>query len=216
MLCLCLLVWQLAGDGFHPKRLSGTTDFSDDVPALDSFSEPSRALALLHQEVECLTVASTQFGNPALTSRSMPWHDGSAPGTHSVPGFASGTVIVSDGRAGSNVSPTQLMIQLHAGVQDLAIDLDYKLMVIYYYCGSWNEFLDSYLRLIHLAPERYANSCWGRSALRCAHQCGRAEEVADALGHLVQFRPSLPSARELGTLLDQWTAHPRGSGVSQE
>ena len=58
---------------------------------------------------------------------------------------------------------------------------------------------------------------WTSYALGCAEKCGRAEEVTDALHHVIRFYPDLSSTQEIKAVLDQWeTQRPPVSEVSQQ
>ena len=214
MVCVCLLalvllVWRLAGGGFYPSRLFSTTDGSDDAPVLDSFSEPSLALAVLQQEAERLMLPDSQIGIRMQGSRSVPLHDSSAPGKTLGLGSVSGSEVGSDSPAASKVSAAAPLAKLRSGVQKLEIDLDRKLLVAFYQHQSWSEFVDCYLRLVQLVPEGYGVPEWEMHALECAQKCGRAEEVADALWHLVRFHPNLPGVQRLRPMLEQWKPPPK-------
>ena len=53
---------------------------------------------------------------------------------------------------------------------------------------------------------------WRKYALECARNCGRAEEVTDALRHVIRFQQNLYSANEgkalleMKAVLEKWEA----------
>ena len=188
LVLLAMLLWRLAGDFRTPDPRSC-------APVLDSFSEPSVCLARLKQEAEVLMLAYTKNRDEEENPQPGPSQDGTRP----TGGFRG-----------------QALANLHAGVQDLEVDLDRKLLVPYYQNGSWNEFVDCYLRLIQQTPERPVGEAMAWSALTCAQKCGRIEEVTDAMYHVVRFHPNLQSAQALRMALDRWEKqHLINPGVNQ-
>jgi hypothetical protein len=96
------------------------------------------------------------------------------------------------------------MEELYSRVAALKSDLDNKLMTLYYADEKPGKFLDRYLSLLKEAPEGNV-VVWARHALECSQQCGRNEEVYDALWHVTRFRPELKTASLLRSVLEDWT-----------
>jgi len=84
-------------------------------------------------------------------------------------------------------------------------------MGVYCMDGWDDQFLDCYLRLAAQLPADHPPGIrsWTLYALRCAQRCGRAEEVVDALHHVIQFHQNLPCAEQIRALLEQWEAQNR-------
>jgi hypothetical protein len=201
LLLLALLVWRLKGYGFNLSHLSGASDLVDNTPLLDSFSEPSVGLAVLKQEAERLMSNYSQNRNEVEMYRSTQLSDSAATGTKEVAGSVSSWLAAVNSAAAQEDSALKRLEKLRTDVQELEVDLDWKLMTAYSQNDSCNEFLDCYLRLVHQAPERPWVLFWRKYALECARNCGRAEEVTDALRHLLRFQQNLFSARERRALL---------------
>jgi hypothetical protein len=182
-----MLLWRLTADFRTPDLRSG-------APALDSFSEPSVCLARLKQEGEVLMLA---------------YVDKRDQGADPLPGPSQGTTRSIGSFRG------QALANLHAGVQDLEVDLDRKLLVAYYQNGSWKEFVDCYLELVQQTPERPVGEAMAWSALLSAQKCGRVEEVTDTMHHVIRFQPNLQSAQALRMALDRWEQHPPNPGVNE-
>jgi hypothetical protein len=214
LLLLVLLVWRLAGDGFKPDGLFGAADLAKSAPALDSFSEPSVGLAVVKQEAEQLMLAYAQSRDEAAAGRSGPVHDGAATAGQAAPGSGGGLPAGFSRAAAREASAVKLMAQLDAEVQDLGIDLDLKLLATYAQNNSCNEFLDCYLRLAQQVAALPWVAVWSPQALECARKCGRAEEVTDALRHVICFQPNLHCAEWISGVLQRWGAqHSQSPGI---
>lgn len=207
LLLLALFVWRLAGDGFNRGWLFGAPDFAKGAPALDSFSEPSVGLAILKQKAAQLLLAYNENRNQVKASQSAPLQDGAATGTRAGPGSVSSSPGAFNRRAAPDVSALKDLLKLRAEVRDLDVDLDWELMGVYCRNDSCNEFLDCYLRLVQQVPRGYPGlAVWTWNALECARKCGRAEEVAGALHHLIRFHQNLPNAEAIRATLENWEA----------
>jgi hypothetical protein len=206
LLLVALLLWRLAGDGFNPSWLFGAPEFAKGAPALDSFSEPSVGLALVKQEAAQLMLAYTESREEAKASQSGPLDDNAATGAPAGPTSGTSSPAAFNSPAAREASTIKLIAKLHGEVLDLENDLDRKLTTAYYQNASCNEFLDCYLRLLQQTPGSSWVALWLRYALECAGKCGRAEEVADALHHVIQFQQNLPSAEAIRAALENWEA----------
>jgi hypothetical protein len=107
-------------------------------------------------------------------------------------------------------SPSIAAIQnLQKEVHALDSEMDRKLMVIYLRQKSWNDFLDCYLHFLQTEPQSAFVLISTRSALICCENCGRTDEVLDALVHFIRFHRELKSAQILRAMIEQWkTEHP--------
>ena len=154
---------------------------------MDSFSEPSVGLAVLKQEAEQLMLESTQ--NRGLLEASQ--------------------MVSSQTKRASGVEASALesLAKLHSDVRDLGLDLNWKLMALYSQNDWCDEFLDCYLRSVQQAAESPAGlAVWTFYALDCARKCGRADEVADALRHIIRFQSRRGSVEGIRTALEEWEA----------
>jgi hypothetical protein len=95
------------------------------------------------------------------------------------------------------VSRIQPLEELRAMIQDLSVDLDRKLLVLYSENRFENQLLDRFLQFLHEAPERQELLIGAPSLLDCSRRCGRTEELEDAVRHLARFHPNLKTAKEL-------------------
>ena len=212
--CLCILllaqlVWLLAGDSLNLRHPSEAWDLVGNIPDLDSFSEPSVGLAVLKLEAERLVLAYHEIRNQEEISHWAALHDSAAAGPQGSPGSVSNSSAPFIRPAAREDSALKRMAKLHAEVQDLEVYLNRNLMAAYSLNDSCSEFLDCYLRLLHQAPKlqkRHGMQDWTWSALQCARKCGRAEEVADALQHVVRFQRDLSGAETMRAILEQLEA----------
>jgi hypothetical protein len=148
---------------------------------LDSFSQPSLALALLKQEAARLLAAYLQQ------------RDLFSPAAHeAVPPLQ-------DSRLDAAMAP---VARLHRQIEELGFDLDCRLLWLYAENHRHREFLDRYLHLVQEAPRRTEVAVWYAHAFAAARGCGRSEELADALQHVVRFRERAGTVQTLARLLE--------------
>jgi hypothetical protein len=70
--------------------------------------------------------------------------------------------------------------------------------------GAPGAFLDSYLGLLREDTGAPDVVTWEWSALNCSRECGRTEELVDALQHAIRFHPELKTHHGLSETLDSW------------
>jgi hypothetical protein len=222
LLLLAVLGWQLAEHGTNLGWCFEALDLANSAPALDSFSGPSVGLAVLKREADQLMAVYAGNKQEARPSWAASFHERAATGSHAVPASTHSSPAALEAPVARAASALKLIAKLHGEVQDLEVDLDWKLMTAYCQNHSCDEFLDCYLRLVPRAPQRPWVMLWRWYALECARKCGRAEEIADALNHVVRFQQNLYSARERGALLEmraaleEWEANqPRDAEFSR-
>lgn len=168
-----------------------TADVLAGVAPLDSFSEPAVAATLLRREADNLFSSFTEArndadypGTPALDqgARSRAWNPLDAVGPK--PREMSAT----------EIQLLQRLEKLRATVRELNQDVDEKLLAIGSKNGNANDLVDCFLDLLNNCPERPEILEWVEPALDSADSCGRADELQDALEHVLRFRRSLPTA----------------------
>jgi hypothetical protein len=222
LLLVSLLLWRLAADGFHFGGRVGILDLANCAPALDSFSEPSVALAVLKQEAELLMLSYDERKAQAEAARAASLWNGVAASDRTAFGLGSNWSGVLNSPAARQAAALKLLAKLHAEVEDLEMDLNRKLLTAYSQNASCNEFLDCYVRLVQQLPAPSAVALWTPYALECARKCGRGEEVTDALHHAIRFQQNPDNAKGTGTvqemkaLPESWEAeNPQASEVSR-
>ncbi len=205
LLLMLVLLWELTGVRLGPAVRS-TALSSDDIPALDSFSEPAVAAAVLQQHVRnlyfafCLDDEGTNAvlragrGRPQGRARTPPDYQR----LKALPMFSR------DWRRIDRSSSRESLLELHDLTRALERDLLQTLLVVRFESQSWNEFLDCYLELMALAPERVELSSWTAPALLCAEDCGRTQEVLDALQHITRFGKDPRTVSCLQRVLEKW------------
>ncbi len=188
LLLLVVLMAQLSGPRFGTAAKSSAL-WSEDVPALDSFSEPAVATAILQQRVRnlyftyCLGDEET---NAVLRTL------GNAPrfraaGPTAPQNSAAAPMSSRDGQKGDRASSRASLLELHALARGLQGDLLETLLAVHFENQAWNEFLDCYLELLAVAPGRVELSSWANAALLSARNCGRTDELLEALRHFTRF-----------------------------
>jgi hypothetical protein len=222
LLLVSLLLWRLAGDGFHIGGRVGILDLANGAPALDSFSEPSVALAVLKQEAERLMLTYDERRAQAEAARSASSWNSVATRDRAALGLGSSWPAALNSPAARQAAALKRMLELHAEVQDLEFDLNQKLLTAYSQNASCNEFLDCYVRLVQQLPAPAAVALWTPYALEYARKCGRGEEVADALHHAIRFQQNPDNAKgtrpvqDIKALLEKWEAeNPQAPEVSR-
>lgn len=217
LLLLAVLVWQRAGDGFKPNRLFRAADSAHSAPDLDSFSEPSLGLAVLQQEAEELLLAFHENHSEAEAAHLAVLLDSPPAGPQAGPSSVNRSLGTYKRPAAPEVTALKRLAKLRAKVRDLDNDLDWKLLGVYSRNDSPREFLESYLRLVQQATECPPGvAIWTLDALECARKCGRSEEVADTLRHVIRFHPNLQIAVRMRAALEQWEAqNPPSSEISK-
>jgi hypothetical protein len=172
----------------------------EQVCRFDSFSEPSIAAAVLRQEADRLLGAYLQEDPQNLNF---------GPGSPNPTDPARPAL----GQCPIERSPSIPAIQnLQKEVHALDSDLDRALMVIYFRERSWNNFLDCYLHFLQTDPQSAFVLILTRSALIGSENCGRTDEVLDALAHFTKLHGELKSTQLVRGMLEQWkAAHPAPS-----
>jgi hypothetical protein len=193
LLLAALIVAGLARSGFKAGQYLYAPVLMAGVSPLDSFSEPSTAAAILKQEAESLMFVYTEARDTELSRVALADH-GSRPIRFA--GFARGSVL--------EVSRIRPLEDLQATVQDLNVDVYQKLLVVYSQNHFDNELLDTFLRLLQVAPERPEVLGWVRTALDSSQHCDRREELQEALVHTIRFHPTLRTAPRLAALKESW------------
>jgi hypothetical protein len=196
----------LAQSGFRAVLYFHNSGLTPGVTYLDSFSEPSMAVAILKQEAEKLMMNYTQARDEASTLQ-VPMTVQPAPSVHSnhsafnpstiqFRGFARGSPLET-----SSIQPIE---RLHAAVRDLEIELELKLLVIDWENSFEHELVDGFLLLLRQAPENLEALEWLPTALDSAQHCGRTEEVEDALQEALLFHPHLKTAVQMRSKKEEW------------
>jgi hypothetical protein len=203
LLLAAMIAVDLARSAFRAGQFFRKPDSVADVCLLDSFSEPAVAAAILKQRAEsCYAQARNGAWDPAHSAVHDPRPAGNDQPPRHAPagpaGFGSGSPPV-----GSWIQPLE---ELRATIQDLNVDLDQKLLVVYSENRLENQLLDLFLQLLHEAPERQEVLNWLPSSLDCSRRCGRTEELEDAVRCLVRFHPDLKTARQLTARVRAWEA----------
>lgn len=219
-LCLALialLVYRVAAASIGSSLAFRPDDLRDGVACFDSFSDPSVACAILRQEADRLLLA---YGEQWRQEQASPARQAGAgrevaarPGTRQ----RADPLPASGDPPGLQTSSVQSLAALVAQVQDLNLNLSRNLLVVYSRQHLWNEFVDRYLQIVRERPGRNEGLVWARLALDSAQKCGRAEEVADVLQHIVRFHPELRTAEGLAEALAAWkTERSPGLEVSKQ
>lgn len=162
---------------------------------LDSFSPPSVATAILNQEVDRLLL---------LYTNEFPCGEMQTPEPSQLPGPAAGFCERPEMAKRCSGDNFKGMVEIHGAIQRLSMDLDRKFLRVYFREGSWDAFLDSYLRLLRTEPAVPDVVGWEWCALRCSQRCGRTEELVDALEHAVRFHPERKTRHGLRNALNDW------------
>jgi hypothetical protein len=202
-ICLMVLlgvVWVLAGDRLRSLGGSSSHGVEDgNVGQFDSFSESALATAVLKREAESLLFAYTQsrdFGLDAAYRLGAVQQSGASTADKS-------SIAASEGASAAQASIILSLEQLRGEIHERETDLDRKLMMAYYQSDRWNDFLDQYLRLSHESPRDSYVVEWAGCALGSARQCGRMDEIVQALeASPVHADPETVEA--LRTVLAEW------------
>jgi hypothetical protein len=204
LLLAALIVADLARFGFKAVQYLHAPVLMAGVSPLDSFSEPSTAAAILKQEAESLLFDYTEARNKVWSSAASAGHDprptNNEGNIESNPSRFAGCVRGSAFEV-ARIRPLQ---ELQTTVQDLNLDVYQKLLVVYSENHFDNELLDTFLRLLQVAPERPELLDWVRIALDSSQHCDRTAEVEEALVHTIRFHPTLNTASRLAALKESW------------
>ena len=219
LLCLLmlLLVWHLAGVGYQTSQsLKLSIAQSDDVCELDSSSKPSIAAAILKQEAGRLFSAyiqqedlkqAAELGPGSVQQPRQPASQ-HPPGPDQDPSDGCSTAAALEAPA------LQPLARLREEAQELNIDLDRKLLKVYYENHLWDAYLDCYLEMLQGVPENPVVLTWARTALLISQKSGRTDEIVDAMRHVTRFRREAKTARGLTSMVEQWEAkNPRAFEV---
>lgn len=177
--------------------------WNDDPPQVDSFSEPAVAAAILQKHVRNLFEACLLTHKPGATRMGR---SGTGTGAESNSQIPNGPDVSADARWDSaRSSDEQSLGALDRRLRALRSESLQSLLVIHCQNCSWNDFLDTYLELLAVAPDKAATRCWMREALNCSLNCGRTEEVLDALRHATRFSKNSKVVGWIRTFLEDWT-----------
>jgi len=206
LLLAALIAVHLIRIAFNDSRFFRAADPLGGASSLDSFSEPATAAVILKRQAESLLLDYTEARNAAseVAPTYLPNHR-EVDSHNKVPQEYTGFAGFGRGSA-SEVSRIQPLEQLHATMQDMTIDLDQKLLVVFSENHFENQLLDRFLQFLQEAPERPAVLEWVNRALDYSRDCGRTEELEDALEHTVRFHPELKTTRQLKALVESWEA----------
>ena len=205
---LLLLVCHLAAVEYQTGqclKLSRTPD--DGLCELDSFSKPSIATAILKQEARRLFLACNDQQHELEEAAEVGLgsaHRPRQPGGRQPPGPGQAPSDGCSRAAALGVPAMQPLARLGQQTQELNIDLDGDLMVIYYRNRSWNACLDCYLQVLQGAPENPLVLSWAQTALAISESCRRTDEILDAMQHVTRFHRELKTARALTSMVEQW------------
>jgi hypothetical protein len=168
------------------------------VSQLDSFSTPSIAAVILHQEAERLLQVYARQRDYELKLGAKTESIVSA---RSAPNLRSPDELLRKHGPKATISE---MEDLHAEIHSLEVDLDRKLMVLCFESRCWDGFLDRYLEFVRADPENSFVVTWAPNALNCARLCSRTEQVRDALENVVKFHGQAKTAARLAGTLAEW------------
>lgn len=203
-----LLVWLMAGGWGWVSGLRPAAG-SDGMLPLDSFSPPSLASAVLEREAQRLLVIYAERRDEAGYPQLQPAAE-RGPGADSGTAGPSLTDPATTSAVEAAIAP---VTRLHAQVQGLNLDLDCRLLGVYFENRHYGEFLDRYLHMVLEAPGRSEVAVWSSAAREAARACGRTDELTEALRHAVRFRPEAKNRETLEGLLEQWDPA-RAAGVA--
>ncbi len=188
---------------FGLDRLADSNGVWDtDLPQLDSFSEPAVAAAILQQQVRNLCQTYLLTNKPgAMTAgtsstRTGAGSKGQAPNQPDV--FTDGR------RNGTKPLDQESLWGLDGRLRALRRESLQHLLAIHCQTRSWNDFVDTYLELLAVAPDRAATRCWTLEALNCSRRCGRTDEVLDALQHVTRFSKNTRIVAWIQGSLEDW------------
>jgi hypothetical protein len=188
VLALCWLLLSVFKSGWFFRA----TPLIHEAAPLDSFSPPSLALSVLNREALRLEMGYSQ-------ARDAAGHSAGPPSLAGVP-QAELPPAPELARCAQAAAP---LAKLDAQVEALKVQLDCRLMWIYSENGFDHEFLNRFLCLVTEAPNSSDFLLWLPRAAVCARSCGRSEELADALRHLVQFDNNPQRVRVVRELLER-------------
>ena len=183
LLVLLSALFTLAPAALTKLRSSGH-DEMEDLPTLDSFSEPGIAVALLKME------ADRVFGDYVQ-------HEGA---------HLPNTVGASDLAAPQADTPLARLEKLHQQMEDLARDLDDKLMIVYAREGCANHFVERYLDRLGARTEDGSVGLLAWTALFYAEQCQRTAELVHPMQDFTALHPELKPSPKLTRAVDDWRA----------
>ena len=205
---LIIVVWQLSNYYRGPARLPGSyVSMDEDAVQLDSFSEPAVAMSILKQQVANLHAAYSlgeNVINEALwLSRGAQVSLNGTATTNNSQAAAPSSLNAEGGRNGqSRGDPAPWpLAELQARIRALHGELLQTSLFIQFQQQAWNDYLDSYLALLRVAPEQSDVVLLGRAALACAGSCGRTDEVLDALRHFARFSQDSKTVARVQALL---------------
>jgi hypothetical protein len=211
LVVLLLLVLVLPGNAL---RFGSDRDVcSNDLPQFDSFSEPAVAAVILQQQVRNLFQTYLLTNKPgAITARTS----GTRAGPESEGQARKQPGVSADGRWNSaRPYDQQSLWALDGRLRTLRSESLQNLLVIHCKNCSWNDFLDTYLELLAVAPDRAATRCWTREALTRSRTCGRTDEVLDALQHVTRFCKDTRVVAWIQGSLEDWNVG-RSQGLAVE
>jgi hypothetical protein len=203
---VALLLYRVAAASIGSSQPFRPDDLRDGVTFFDSFSDPSIACAILRQETQRLLLIHTEHFDQEQASQAGQVGADRELAVRARTRQKADSLPASGDPSGLDRSSMQSLAALDAQVQDVNLDLGRTLLVVYAREQSWNEFVDRYLQIVRERPGRAEVVVWARRALDSSQKCGRAEEVADVLQHVVRFHPELRTAEGLERALAAWKA----------
>jgi hypothetical protein len=119
-------------------------------------------------------------------------------------------------RPGSEIPEMRALLALDDQIWELHLDLTREALAIYVDQQLWNPFVDRYLEIVRERPQRAEVRIYFGCALECAEKCGRTDEVAGVLRHVLETHPELRSLSGLKEALAEWNvAHPPGPELAK-
>ncbi len=209
-----MLVYWLAAASLKTSDSVQPGDLMEEPADFDSFSEPSVACAVLKQQAERLLLEHRKEWDWQRSSPNLRNEAGAERAAGSKAGQRTDRLTASARR--SQPPSIESLHGLDVQVQAVQLSLARKLLVVYADHEMWDEFVDCYLQLLWERPVHDGYFLFIPFALECSEKCGRAEELADALRHIVRFHPEIKSSNYLKASLAEWEAkHPPGVALNK-
>ncbi len=202
LLLMLVLLWPLSGVRFGPAQVSESTALlTDDLPALDSFSGPAIATAILQRQVEILFLACLRTNEARRLAEGI--RTAAIPHPQTQTGERR---FSSDQAQGIQLAGGESLFTLDGRLRRLRAELLQDLLAVHYQNRSWNDFVNAYLELLAVEPDKVGMAFWTRSALACSHLCGRTDEVLDAVQRIARFSKNPKTVVRLQAVLADWSA----------
>jgi hypothetical protein len=207
------LLYQHALAGSETDLSNAADDLLKEPALLDSFSEPSVACALLKQEADRLLLVYSDKRNLEAVSQQVETPSRLEVAKQIHLRGARTCVATSRNPPGSQIPEMQALLDLDQRVCELHLDLSRKALKIYLDEQLWDRFVDRYLQIVGEWPDRWEVRTYFADALECAEKCGRAKELASALGQLSQAHPELRTFAD--AVPKQKAPRPQGSELAR-